>query len=152
MYTFTSVTALWLPSVVGDQDCVFMATVISTLVTKIFFLILAVYLAFTGHQQSVFQHPIFLWCEHEEDWEPESLAGNITLCSFDQAKTNLTSCFDNSVCGKQKLRVCDSEEEEYNLNIGILVVSSVRSSSGYHGLIEIRNPLFQIFQILQIRK
>ena len=24
-------------------------------------------------------------------------------------------------------------------------VSSVRSSSGYHGLIEIRNPLFQIF-------
>ena len=35
-----------------------------------------------------------------------------------------------------------------------LFVSSVRSSSGYHGLIEIRasNPLFQIFQILQIRK
>ena len=31
-------------------------------------------------------------------------------------------------------------------------VSSVRSSSGYHGLIEIRNPLFQIFQILQILK
>jgi len=33
-----------------------------------------------------------------------------------------------------------------------LFISSVRSSSGYHGLIEIRNPLFQIFQILQIRK
>ena len=36
------------------------------------------------------------------------------------------------------------------------LVSSVRSSSGYHGLIEIRssaaNPLFQIFQILQILK
>ena len=33
-------------------------------------------------------------------------------------------------------------------------ISSVRSSSGYHGLIEIRSgkPLFQIFQILQIRK
>ena len=31
-------------------------------------------------------------------------------------------------------------------------ISSVRSSSGYHGLIEIRNPLFQIFQILQILK
>ena len=28
-------------------------------------------------------------------------------------------------------------------------VSSVRSSSGYHGLIEIRNPLFQILQILK---
>ena len=32
------------------------------------------------------------------------------------------------------------------------LVSSVRSSSGYHELIEIRNPLFQIFQILQILK
>ena len=31
-------------------------------------------------------------------------------------------------------------------------VSSVRSSSGYHGLLEIRQPLFQIFQILQILK
>ena len=33
-------------------------------------------------------------------------------------------------------------------------ISSVRSSSGYNGLIEIRssNPLFQIFQILQILK
>ena len=34
----------------------------------------------------------------------------------------------------------------------IQFISSVRSSSGYHGLIEIRNPLFQIFQILQILK
>ena len=34
-----------------------------------------------------------------------------------------------------------------------LFISSVRSSSGYHGLIEIRSrPLFQIFQILQILK
>ena len=32
------------------------------------------------------------------------------------------------------------------------LISSVRSSSGYHGLLEIRQPLFQIFQILQIRK
>ena len=35
-------------------------------------------------------------------------------------------------------------------------ISSVRSSSGYHGLIDIRSaaqqPLFQIFQILQILK
>ena len=32
-------------------------------------------------------------------------------------------------------------------------ISSVRSSSGYHGLLEgSANPLFQIFQILQIRK
>ena len=32
-------------------------------------------------------------------------------------------------------------------------ISSVRSSSGYHGLLEgSANPLFQIFQILQILK
>ena len=38
------------------------------------------------------------------------------------------------------------------LNVMYCIISSVRSSSGYHGLIEIRNPLFQIFQILQILK
>ena len=36
---------------------------------------------------------------------------------------------------------------------GKKIVSSVRSSSGYHGLLEgSSKPLFQIFQILQIRK
>ena len=42
----------------------------------------------------------------------------------------------------------------YAGRIMLAVVSSVRSSSGYHGLIEISssNPLFQIFQILQILK
>ena len=39
----------------------------------------------------------------------------------------------------------------------IALISSVRSSSGYHGLLHTRsaaqlNPLFQIFQILQILK
>ena len=38
------------------------------------------------------------------------------------------------------------------LTVFSLIISSVRSSSGYHGLIEIRRPLFQIFQILQILK
>ena len=33
-----------------------------------------------------------------------------------------------------------------------MFVSSVRSSSGYHGLIHTYTPLFQIFQILQILK
>ena len=31
------------------------------------------------------------------------------------------------------------------IEVVVVVVSSVRSSSGYHGLIEIRNPLFQFF-------
>ena len=60
-----SLTAMWLPAVVGDQEGVFLATVISTLVTKIFALTLALALAFLRHQQAVFPHPIFLWCEQE---------------------------------------------------------------------------------------
>ena len=48
--------------------------------------------------------------------------------------------------------VSSSEYPEKNVPFPFFV-SSVRSSSGYHGLIEIRSrPLFQIFQILQIRK
>ena len=90
----SAITALWLPSVVGDHKCVFLSTVISTLVTKIFFLILAIALAFLGQQQSVFRHPIILWCE--DKWSPESLAGNITLCSFESTSTKLTSCFEIS--------------------------------------------------------
>ena len=35
--------------------------------------------------------------------------------------------------------------------VGDPFISSVRSSSGYHGLLHI-NPVFQIFQILQILK
>ena len=116
----SAITALWLPSVVGDHECVFLSTVISTLVTKVFFLILAVALAFSGQQQSVFRHPIILWCEDE--WSPESLAGNIALCSFDTS-TNFTSCFETSSTSgvQQKLRVCGSEEDELVLQISILV-------------------------------
>ena len=116
----SSFTALWVPSVVGDQNCVFLATLLSTLVTRILFLSLAVALAFLGHQQRVFRHPIILWCE--EEWAPESLAGNIALCSFDRTNTNLTNCFDNSIRGvQQKLRVCSSEEDEFNLRVCILI-------------------------------
>ena len=90
----SSVTALWSPAVVGDQEFLFITTVISNLVTKIGLLITLVTLALLGYQQSVFLHPIILWCEDE--WKPESLAGNITLCSFDTNTTNLTSCSDSS--------------------------------------------------------
>ena len=51
---------------------------------------------------------------------------------------------------------CSLPFNNCNSTIVRLFVSSVRSSSGYHGLIEIRSaaakPLFQIFQILQILK
>ena len=118
----SAITALWLPSVVGDHECVFLSTVVSTLVTKIFFLVLAVALAFLGRQQCVFRHPIILWCEDE--WSPESLAGNIVLCSFDSTNTNLTSCFETSSTSgvQQKLRVCGSEEDEFTLRISILII------------------------------
>ena len=123
----SSLYALWLPAVVGDQECVFLSTVVSTLVVKILALILAVGLALSGHQQSVFRHPMVLWCEREEDWEPESLAGNITLCSFDSSSTHLTSCFNSSMSGVQKLRVCGSEEDEFILRISVLVTVIVSS-------------------------
>ena len=121
-----SLTAMWLPAVVGDQDGLFLATVVSTLVTKIFALIIAVVLAFLGHQEAVFPHPIFLWCEKE--WEKESLNDNIDLCSFDNySNTTLVSCFEfaffkSTSALKQKLRVCGSEEDELILNISILAV------------------------------
>merc|ERR1719264_843133 len=69
----------------------------------------------------MFRHPIILWCEDE--WSPESLAGNIVLCSFDSTKTNLTSCFETSSTSgvQQKLRVCGSEEDEFILHFIILV-------------------------------
>jgi len=121
----SSLNALWLPAVVGDQECVFLSTVVSTLVVKILALILAVGLS--GHQQRVFRHPMVLWCEREEDWEPESLAGNITLCSFDSSSTHLTSCFNSSMSGVQKLRVCGSDEDELILRISILVTVIVSS-------------------------
>merc|ERR1719507_1354054 len=123
----SSLYALWLPAVVGDQECVFLSTVVSTLVVKILALILAVSLSLSGHQQSVFRHPMVLWCEREEDWEPESLAGNITLCSFDSSSTHLTSCFNSSMSGVQKLRVCGSEEDELILRISVLVTVIVSS-------------------------
>ena len=123
----SSFTALWLPSIVGDHEWVFLSTVVSTLVTKIVFLILAVALAFLGHQQGVFRHPIILWCEDE--WSPESLAGNVVLCSFDSTNTNLTSCFETSSMSgvQQKLRVCGSEQDELILRIRVLVAVIVTS-------------------------
>ena len=36
-------------------------------------------------------YTIILWCESEDKWEPESLARNITLSSFDNISTNLDS-------------------------------------------------------------
>ena len=115
----SSLTALWLPAVVGDQSCVFMTTVISTHVTKILVLILAAALAFSGQQQSVFSHPFILWCE--EDWESD-FVGNLTLCSF-QKSSNLTPCFDNSIGGVQKLRVCSTEEETFSLFSDMLQIT-----------------------------
>ena len=118
----SSLTALWLPAVVGDHPSLFMATVVTTLVTKILFLVLALTLAFSGYQQHVFPHPITLWCE--EEWSLESVRGDITLCSFDSVSTGLAPCFElNPIkSGVQKLRVCGSEDEEFILQISLLVI------------------------------
>ena len=71
--------------------------------------------------------------------------------------------YDNKGDGSDTNNVNAEESTHCDLALGgafgggECFISSVRSSSGYHGLIEIRssssaNPLFQIFQILQIRK
>jgi hypothetical protein len=122
----SSLTALWLPAVVGDHPSLFMATVVSTMVTKILLLVLALALAFSGYQQNLFPHPTILWCE--EEWSSKtltkSLRGDITLCSFDSTSTGLAPCFELSPIesGVQKVRVCSSEEEELVLKISLLFV------------------------------
>ena len=111
---------------VGDHPSLFIVTVVSTMVTKILFLVLALALAFSGYQQNLFPHPTILWCE--EEWSSKtltkSLRGDITLCSFDSTSTGLAPCFELSPIesGVQKVRVCSSEEEELVLKISLLFV------------------------------
>ena len=115
----SALTALWLPSVVGDNKCMFMASVKITLLSKILGLTVAITLALFGHQQSVNPHAFLLWCEKRSDWTEESV-GNLTLCSF-WGDTDFTSCFDsNGTRVEQKLRVCGTDAEENILRLCLL--------------------------------
>merc|ERR1712141_17661 len=69
----SALTSLWLPSIVGDRRNMLLVSTISTLVSKIAILALALVLAFFGLQTKVFEHPFVLWCE--EEWE-ETAQGN----------------------------------------------------------------------------
>ena len=63
-----SIYSLWLPSIVGDdQSNTFLVSAISTLVTKILILAVALTYSFLGVQQKIHPHPFLLWCE--EEWE-----------------------------------------------------------------------------------
>merc|ERR1719500_1910121 len=100
-----SLTAMWLPAVVGDKKNMFLAASLSTLITKILMLLLSVILVYF-FQEKVHSHPFVLWCRF--DWS-EVAVGNTTLCTFEGTNTTVT-CFDNSDAGVQKIRQCGENE------------------------------------------
>ena len=80
---------LWLPSIIGSNESkTFLVSAISTLVTKMVILGIALLYAFMGVQQWINPRPFLLWCEEHWD-EEERTKNNIALCF------NFTSCFGN---------------------------------------------------------
>ena len=55
-----SFTAMWLPAVVGDKKNLFLATSLSTLMTKILMLLVSLVLAFF-FQENMNPHPFVFW-------------------------------------------------------------------------------------------
>ena len=121
----SALTALWLPAVVGDRKNMYLVAAITTLVSKLVILTLVLTLAVCGLQQSVFKHPFILWCE--EEWGERAQEG-LTLCTFDNNSTYLTSCFSYSDL-KQKLRVCSGTAFETKIWIGLLTTIFTNSAS-----------------------
>ena len=112
---------LWLPSIIGSNESkTFLVSAISTLVTKMVILGIALLYAFMGVQQWINPRPFLLWCEEQWD-EEERTKNNITLCF------NFTSCFDNfgdigaEDKGLQKLRVCTPEAQATEATMWICV-------------------------------
>ena len=55
-----ALTAMWLPAVVGDKKNLFLATSLSTLITKILILLVSVFLAYF-FQEEIHPHPFIFW-------------------------------------------------------------------------------------------
>ena len=55
-----ALTAMWLPAVVGDKKNLFIAASISTLITKIFMLLVSIVLAYF-FQENMHPHPFIFW-------------------------------------------------------------------------------------------
>ena len=69
-----------------------------------------------------------------------------------QVKKSMSRC-PSEIVQMGGTSIAFAEEPRFHLLVlSNQFVSSVRSSSGYHGLLHTYNPVFQIFQILQILK
>ena len=115
-----SVYALWLPSIIGVHPRTYIVSAVSVLVTKLLTLALALSYAFSGFQQLIHPRPFVLWCEKE--WDQE-VVGNLTVCTFDTFDPNFTPCFNISIEGEQKLRLCGDNES--TLRIGLFLALSL---------------------------
>ena len=73
---------LWLPSIVGSNESkTFLVSAISTLVTKMVILGIALLYAFMGVQQWINPRPFLLWCEVQWD-EEERTKDTVGLTRF----------------------------------------------------------------------
>ena len=117
-----AVYSLWLPSIIGESPKTYLVSAITSLVIKVLILAVALFCAFSGVQEFIHPRPIILWCQ--DKWDEESV-GNLTFCTFggNHPDPTITKCFDSSVEGKQKLRVCD--ENEQTLRIGLFIALTV---------------------------
>ena len=120
-----ALSAIIVPSIVGDHSRTYLTTSITTQVTKIFILGLAIVMAFVA-QMDINPSPILFWCE--ENWE-ELVKRNITACTFDGSLNNNT-CFemDNmdtwTRSNSWSVRVCGSDEINTRISLLLLVCIS----------------------------
>ena len=110
-----AIISLWLPSVVGDRENMYMVSATSVLLSKLLTLVVALIIGMSGLQPQMHSHPTVIWCEQE--WSEKAQEG-VTLCSFDN--NNLTYCLDQ-VNLQQMVRVCSSGIFERNFWIGLFI-------------------------------
>ena len=66
-YAVAALSSIWLPCVVGDQSLrIFLVSGVTSLVTKVLFLVLALALASSGLQPHIYKRPFLLFCFNED--------------------------------------------------------------------------------------
>ena len=132
-----AIFGLWIPSVVGRQNNVFIISALTNLVMKMVILGIAVGVALSGNQGAVHKNPFLLWCHREGDGTSLEEGGNIRSCSFSN-----NSCFQfntdaNSTGNEerilQKRRVCGTPGEEvlffWSLFVALLASNVISAAS-----------------------
>ena len=104
-----ALSSLWLPSVVGPQSQrIFLVSGITSLVTKVLLLVVAVALADAGLLSNIHRRPFFLFCfkENSTDLNVE----NVTKCRFSEE-----NCFQSrNMTHEEGLSKVLADLEEYN--------------------------------------